>query len=150
MSQLTCNCAVLRSASRALTMAYDEALRPTGLRVTQFSILSRVAAIGPMPVSQLAGRLAMDRTTLGRNLKPLEREGLVSLDVGADRRERLITLTPAGRLRYGQAVPLWQRINERFEARFGTEQAHALRVTLKSVVRAGRELCDQVDQRPAA
>ena len=72
MTLLQCNCSTLRSATRVLTQAYDEVLRPSGLRTTQFSILARLAGVGPVPLSELAELLAMDRTTLARNLRPLD------------------------------------------------------------------------------
>src|SRR5438876_11565211 len=105
MTLLQCNCSTLRSATRVLTQAYDEVLRPSGLRTTQFSILARLAGVGPVPLSELAELLAMDRTTLARNLRPLEREDFLRLEVGSDRRERLIHLTPAGRRALARAMP---------------------------------------------
>src|ERR1700744_5613202 len=115
MELLQCNCSSLRSATRVLTQAYDEVLRPSGLRMSQFSILARTAALGELPMSELAEHLAMDRTTLGRNLQPLERDDLIQIQVGQDRRERLISLTPNGRKALARAKPLWDRIHQRFE-----------------------------------
>ena len=140
MELLQCNCSSLRSATRALSLAYDEVLRPSGLRLTQFSILARIAAVGPHPLNDLAEMLAMDRTTLGRNLKPLERDDLVCLEVGMDRRQRVINLTAAGRRALMRAMPLWETVNQRFEVKFGAGKAKALRDTMKQIVKAGREL----------
>lgn len=143
MELLQCNCSALRSATRALTQAYDEVLRPSGLRMTQFSILARIGAVGPMPVSNLAGLLAMDRTTLGRNLKPLERDDLVVIEVGADRRERLISLSTAGWRALKGAMPLWKSVHTRFEEKFGARESAALRATMREIVAAGQELSEE-------
>ena len=70
-------------AARSLTRVYDQALQPAGIRTSQFSILARLFEEGPLPLTHLAGRLAMDRTTLARDLRPLERRGFVSVSVGA-------------------------------------------------------------------
>jgi DNA-binding MarR family transcriptional regulator len=140
MELLQCNCSSLRSATRVLTQAYDEVLRPSGLRMTQFSILARAAAVGELTLSELAEMLAMDRTTLGRNLQPLERDDLVQIRVGVDRRERLISLTPAGRKALMRAKPFWDQAHRRFEEKVGKREAKVLRDMMKSVVSVGREL----------
>jgi DNA-binding MarR family transcriptional regulator len=92
-----CACTTLRRAARAVTAAYDAALAPSGLRITQFSILRKLARLGPLPVTRLAAEAALDRPTMGRNLNPLERRGLVRIEVGnVDQRERVAYLTAAG------------------------------------------------------
>jgi len=84
-----CNCLAIRQASRHVTQFYDQLLAPSGLRTTQFAILSRLQRGGPMTINELAAALVMDRTTLGRNILPLEREGLIEIGAGAsDRRRR--------------------------------------------------------------
>ncbi|CAM3693742.1 MarR family winged helix-turn-helix transcriptional regulator [Bordetella flabilis] len=140
MEQLHCNCTSLRSAARTLTSVYDEVLRPSGIRVTQFTILARLAAIGETRVNELAEKLAMDRTTLGRNLRPLERDELVQIRVGEDRRERLIDLSPKGRRVLQTAMPLWESIHDRFERQFGKRRAKDLREVLADVVTVGQAL----------
>jgi DNA-binding MarR family transcriptional regulator len=140
MELLQCNCSSLRSATRALSLAYDEVLRPSGLRMTQFSILARASAVGEMPLSELADLMAMDRTTLGRNLQPLEREDLIQINVGADRRERLVSITANGRKTLLRAMPLWEDVHRRFEQKVGKREAKALRDMMKSLVNVGREL----------
>jgi DNA-binding MarR family transcriptional regulator len=111
--------------------------------MTQFSILARVAAVGPMRVNELAELLVMDRTTLGRNIQPLERDGFVALEVGSDRRERLINLTPAGRRILTRAMVLWKGVHQRFESKFDTLEASALRETMTSIIKIGRELSSE-------
>ena len=143
MELLQCNCSSLRSATRALTLAYDEVLRPSGLRMTQFSILSRAAALGELPLSDLAELMAMDRTTLARNLQPLERDDLLQIRVGTDRRERLISITTTGRKTLSRAMPLWESVHKRFEAKVGKSESKALRDMMKVLVNVGRELSEE-------
>jgi DNA-binding MarR family transcriptional regulator len=104
-----CLCAALRRASRAATAAYDSALAPSGLRVTQFSVLRILARIGPVPVTRLAAEAALERSTMGRNLEPLARAGLVRLTPDPqDRRARNAHITPAGEAAIAAAMPGWQ------------------------------------------
>ncbi len=112
----------LRRASRALGQVYDAALRPIGLKGTQFSLLTALALLGPVPLSELARELGMDRTSLTRNLRPLLREGYVREDRGEDRRQRILDLTDAGRRIYREALPLWQAVQDCVEDRLGTER----------------------------
>jgi DNA-binding MarR family transcriptional regulator len=112
-----CVCATLRRAARAITAAYDAALAPSGLRITQFSILRRLARLGPLPVTRLAAEAALDRSTMGRNLNPLERRGLVRIKVGnADQRERIAHLTAAGEAAIAAALPHWRKAQARIAA----------------------------------
>ena len=122
-----CTCAALRSASRQVTQVYDQALRPAGLRLTQYSLLANLARHGGLTITELAERLAMDRTTLTRNLRPLEAEGLVALAPGADRRSRAVTLTEAGRRALAAARPLWQEAERAFRRTLGRDEAAELR-----------------------
>jgi|AraplaL_Cvi_mTSA_1032052.scaffolds.fasta_scaffold15829_2 DNA-binding MarR family transcriptional regulator len=135
-----CSCAAVRSAARAVTRAYDDALRPMQLRLTQFSILNKVDKEGQMKLSALAERQVMDRTTMARNIKPLEREGWLTVTVGADRRERLLTVTPAGKDVLERARPLWRAVTERFEDKYGHEHIPQLRQSMSEVVRVAREI----------
>ena len=91
-----CTCANLRKAARVVTQAYDSALQPVGLKATQLTVLATLANRGDMPVTRLAEALVMDRTTLTRNLKPLERQGLVRIEQEADQRVRKVNLTAMG------------------------------------------------------
>ncbi|MGF6770597.1 DNA-binding MarR family transcriptional regulator [Paraburkholderia sp. GAS199] len=143
MDTLQCNCSSLRSATRSLSLAYDEVLRPSGLKTTQYSILSRIASLGEMTLSELAEILAMDRTTMGRNLQPLERDGLVQISIGEDRRARLVSLTARGQQAYRLAKPLWEKIQQRFEKKFGKKESKALRDLMGSIISLGRELSEE-------
>jgi len=130
-----CNCLALRQASRHVTQFYDQCLAPTGLRTTQFSILARLRRRGPLAINVLAAELVMDRTTLGRNILPLERDGLITIERDdADRRQRALHLTDAGAERLRSASPRWADAQTRFEAAFGSARAAELRGLLGAVV----------------
>src|SRR3984893_12228140 len=112
-----CACTTLRRAARAVTTAYDAALAPSGLRITQFSVLCTLARFGPLPVRRLAAEAALYRSTMGRNLNPLERHGLVRIEVGnVDQRERVAHLTAAGEAAIEAALPRWREAQERIAA----------------------------------
>ena len=112
-----CAWSMLRRAARAVTAAYDAALAPSGLRITQFSILRRLARFGPLPVTRLAAEAALDRSTMGRNLDPLERRGLVRIEAGnIDQRERVAYLTSAGEAAIEAALPYWRKAQKRIAA----------------------------------
>jgi DNA-binding MarR family transcriptional regulator len=132
-----CNCGALRQASRYVSAAYDQVLTASGLRTTQFGILYALAARSAQTITELSAIMAMDRTTLGRNLKLLEQDGLLRYRPGPDRRERLVELTAKGRKKLEAAYPLWQEAQEQFESRFGAARANELRNTLRSVLRTG-------------
>ena len=92
-----CICLAVRQAARHVTQSYDHFLAPAGLRTTQFSILAKLKRKGPMTINALAAELVMDRTTLGRNILPLERDGLISVEpLASDRRSKALHLTKAG------------------------------------------------------
>jgi DNA-binding MarR family transcriptional regulator len=108
-----CACKQLRRSARVVTQLYDEALRPSGLRITQFTLLVGVAIGEPVPITRLADALSLDRTTLARDLRPLTDRGLVEIRTGDDRRTRMVRLTGQGRDALGQAYPLWQSAQAR-------------------------------------
>jgi DNA-binding MarR family transcriptional regulator len=114
-----CTAASLRRASRAIGRIYDEVMAPTGLRGTQFSLLVALSLTGDVAVARLADELGLDRTTLTRNLAPLERDGLVASVAGADRRVRMVRLTAEGRRLLGRVLPLWRQAQERVVAGLG-------------------------------
>ena len=129
-----CNCLALRQAARHVTQFYDQFLAAAGLRTTQFSILARLQRLGPMTISALAADLVMDRTTLGRNLQPLERQRLVAVVKGrADRRSREIRLTDTGAERLRTAVESWVQAQSGFDAVFGEQRSSELRALLHAV-----------------
>src|ERR1700689_1365742 len=114
-----CNCLALRQAARHVTQFYDQFLAPSGLRTTQYSILARLKRQGPTAVNALAAELVMDRTTLGRNILPLQRDGLIAVGPGkSDRRRKELRLTGAGAARFGGALKAWREAQARFETAF--------------------------------
>jgi DNA-binding MarR family transcriptional regulator len=125
-------CATARMAARSLTRVYDRALEPAGIRTTQFSILARLFEEGPLSVTHLAGRLAMDRTTLARDLRPLERRGFVSVSVGVDRRVRIAALTAEGRRLVDDVRPLWKTVQREVRAALGPDHVARLMDELRA------------------
>jgi DNA-binding MarR family transcriptional regulator len=137
-----CACFNLRRATRALTQMYDDALRPAGLRTTQFTLLSAICVAGPVTVQRLATAVVMDRTTLTRDLRPLERQGLVSIEPGEDRRERKVDLTPEGAQVINRALPLWEKAQAQVSKGLGQDRLHRLLDDLSAAValtRAGEK-----------
>jgi DNA-binding MarR family transcriptional regulator len=129
-----CNCLAIRQAARHVTQLYDQCMAPTGLRTSQFSILARLKRRGPLTINALAHELVMDRTTLGRNILPLEREGLLEIRPGrADRRSKELHLTEAGAARLPAAMERWAEAQSRFEAAFGPARAAELRALMHEV-----------------
>jgi DNA-binding MarR family transcriptional regulator len=129
-----CTCLALRQAARHVTQFYDLHLAAAGLRTTQFSILARLARSGSMTISDLAAQLVMDRTTLGRNVLPLQRDGLIDIAPGRkDRRSKELRLTPAGRKRLHGARDSWSRAQAGFAETFGAERTAGLRASLHAV-----------------
>ena len=104
-----CACFAIRRAARVITQHYDRALRPSGLRATQFTLLTMLGVGGPLPLSRVADRLGMERTTLSRNLTPLIDAGLIGVEHGDDRRVRTIFITAKGHRAAVAALPDWRR-----------------------------------------
>jgi DNA-binding MarR family transcriptional regulator len=130
-----CNCFAVRAAARHVTQAYDQFLAPTGLRTTQFSILVKLKRRGPLTINALAEDMVMDRTTLGRNILPLERDGLIRIaPSAADRRAKELHLTKAGEKRFEAARKKWSEAQARFETVFGAKRGADLRALLRAVV----------------
>jgi DNA-binding MarR family transcriptional regulator len=133
-----CNNSALRKATRRVSQLYDAVLAPSGLRSTQMAILTHIDRAGTPAMGELAAALVLDRSALGHNLKPLERDGLVELVANVDDgRSRLVRLTPAGRATLAEARVLWRQAQRRFEATFGTDRAAALRAALGEIASDG-------------
>jgi len=132
-----CTCGSLRKASRRISQFYDTALAPVGIKSTQFSILSEVdrgSFEGPVTMCELATAMVMDRSTLGHNLKPLERDDMVVLRLSSDdRRKRYVELTRKGQSVLQRSRHLWRQAEGRFEKIFGKEHAAELRAVLLSI-----------------
>jgi DNA-binding MarR family transcriptional regulator len=115
-----CVCLGLQKAARSVARRYDEALRPVGLTSGQFTILSALLRDEATPIGVLAEVLGLDRTTLNRNLRPLETDKLVATVLDPDdARVRRIALTPAGRKRVEAAIPLWRAVQADSNGRLG-------------------------------
>ena len=129
-----CNCLAVRQAARRVTQFYDRFLAQAGLRTTQFSILARLQRKGPMTINALAADMVMDRTTLGRNILPLERDGLIRIESAVcDRRSKELHVTGAGDKRLQAAFKEWTEAQARFESAFGSGRASDLRTLLRAV-----------------
>jgi DNA-binding MarR family transcriptional regulator len=130
----TCACFKVRKAARAITKLYEEVLRPSGLRATQFSLLMATRVMGPVTMLNLAQVTVMDRTTLTRNLQILEKRGLITIKPGEDRREREINLTAAGMEVLNKAIPLWEEAQERVRKGLGEERLQNLMGDLSEMI----------------
>jgi len=134
----TCLCLHAQRAARALSRLFDDALRPAGITSGQFSLLNAVNRPKPPPIGPVAQLLAMDRTTLTAALKPLERDGLVTIvHDPEDRRSRLIGLTEKGRQALAAAVPIWRDLHAAIEADLPKLEPETLRGALRALSQAG-------------
>jgi DNA-binding MarR family transcriptional regulator len=133
-----CACNNLRKAVRAVTQYYDDVMRPSGLRVTQFGLLSTIGEFGTATIGALAELSVMDRTTLTRNLKLLEQEGLVTIAAGQDARVREVSLTPEARERLAVAYRYWKKAQTHVGDVMGVEAVRRLFRGLSHVVEAAR------------
>jgi DNA-binding MarR family transcriptional regulator len=140
---LFCLCGSFRRASRSLTQLYDEALRPAGLRATQFTVLQVLSRAGDLSQGELGRILAMDSTTLTRTLEILERNGWILKRTGKDRRERRMSLAKVGELQLRRALPLWEKVQARLRRRLGNERWDSLlKLTdeVTNVITVGRNI----------
>ena len=129
-----CVCFRLRKAARAATQVYDKALEPSGLRVTQFTLMVALALSEELTLSEVAERLVMDRTTLTANLKPLMRRGLVDSTVDpADRRGRRLSLTAQGQATLAAATPIWMAEHARIDEGLPDGTGELLRAGLRTL-----------------
>ena len=133
----TCMCHKARMAARVVTRAYDDALRSTGLRASQISVLAAVGARGALSIKSLADTLQMERTTLTRNLRPLKERGYVVLAAERRYRSRVLTLTPSGRAALLAALPLWEDAQRAVRRRLGLQRWPAVQEALAAL--AGEE-----------
>jgi DNA-binding MarR family transcriptional regulator len=133
---IPCNATAMRKASRRLTQMYDDAIEGSGLRSTQFTIMAELdlRTREPPTMAELAAALVMDRSALGHNLRPLERDGLIELrQDDSDRRRRHVAMTALGKARFREGRQLWMAAQQRFENVFGAAEAAKLRLTLLGI-----------------
>jgi DNA-binding MarR family transcriptional regulator len=121
-----CYCSSLRLAARKVTAAYDEALAPVGVNVAQFAMLRRIERTEPVSLTELGEVCDLERSTVGRNAKVLERMGLVRIGIGEDQREATLSLTVGGRAILKAGAPLWDGAQERIERALGRDDAARL------------------------
>ena len=120
LSPLYCTCFRVRGAARRVTQIYGRHLAPTGLKISQFSLLGFVAAQGPVSIGRLSELLTTDRTTLTRNLRPLLSAGLIERAASGDRRRHELVATTAGRAMFKRALPLWAAAEQEVRAAMGS------------------------------
>jgi DNA-binding MarR family transcriptional regulator len=133
-----CNCLAVRQAARYVTQLYDRHLAQSGLRTSQYGILAKLKRRGPMTINELAAELVIDRTTLGRNIRPLERDGLIAITPGrTDRRVKELRLTAVGDERFEETRQAWVEAQRRFETGFGPERSAQLRGLLQALIDSG-------------
>lgn len=130
----TCPARHLRMATRVATQLYDEVFKPIGLRSTQMPVLVATTLLEPATITQLANALVMDRTTLTRNLRPLERDGLIIITTGDDQRTREVALTAHGKEVVAQALPLWEQAQARIVDELGEEWRQDILEKLSALV----------------
>lgn len=126
MSNDTCHCILLRKATRKVSSYYDEALAPLGVNIGQFSLLRNIRRMEPVSLTDLAHKVELDRSTVGRNAKVLERMELIAIGHGEDQRESVLTIAPKGREILEKGAPLWDGVQDDIEARLGHEKARQL------------------------
>jgi DNA-binding MarR family transcriptional regulator len=141
LTEVASECTLLniRQASRAVTQIYDTALAPIGLTGNQFTVLTAISRMGEPTITRLGEGLVTDRTTLTRNLAPLEREGLVKIEVGSDRRSRIVKVTARGSERLVKAYPLWKRAQAGLVRAMGESRWKSLLEHLSEVTAIARK-----------
>ena len=131
LSPLDCTCFRVRVAARRVTQIYSRHLAPTGLKISQFSLLGFVAAEGPVSIGRLSELLAVDRTTLTRNLRPLLQGGLIERAPSGDKRRHELVATLAGRAMFKRAIPLWAEAEQEVRDAMGSKLTADLHGTLE-------------------
>ena len=143
MSAGTCTCGELRKAARAITLLYDNAFKSSGLLSTQFNVLQAIYDSDSVRISDLAGKLGMDRTTLTRNLSVLERHGFIEITQGRDHRTRIVTATQKGRSAVDKAILLWNEIQRKVKQKMGESSWHELMQNLGDLLKVTDQLTNQ-------
>ncbi len=130
-----CSCFNLRRATRAVTQYYDHCLEPAGVRATQFTLLVSLASVSARTLTEMANSLVMDRTTLTRNLKPLEKLGFIQTMEARDRRSKAYGLTALGKETLGKGLPLWEEAQQKLINGLGEERFNHLLAELDAVTK---------------
>jgi len=135
----SCICFNLRKAARATTRLYEDFLKPTSLRVTQYSVLMTAHLRGPITLTSLSDLMVTERTTLTRNLTILEKKGFLNIEAGRDRRERYVTITDEGREVLMAAIPLWEKAQAHIEKGLGRDRMGRLLADLSATTSLARD-----------
>ncbi|MBL0927566.1 MAG: MarR family transcriptional regulator [Phycisphaerales bacterium] len=136
LRQMPCLCGLFQLASRSISRVYNEEFRGLGLGATQHAVLKLLKGVGPMAMGELGERLLLDKTTVSRNLKILERNGWAAVERGDDERRRIVAITPKGAAKLAEARPAWERAQERLRAALPAGDFEALRKHLPGVAMA--------------
>ena len=137
---LLCPAFNIRAVSRVITQIFDDVLKPTGLQITQFSVLVGVASLESPSINQLAKALVMDRTTLTRNLKPIENQGFIRIKQGNDKRTYVVELTAKGKTAINKTMPYWEKANNAVSEKLGKHNLDNLLRDLTEV----RGICEKL------
>ncbi|NNL17516.1 MAG: winged helix-turn-helix transcriptional regulator [Boseongicola sp.] len=148
MDDVECICTNLRAAALAGTDFYDARLRPAGMKVTMFRLLRQIQRTSSPTLTKLADRMGLDRSTLGRNVRVLERQGLVAMSIAKDERSKELFLTTEGVAALNAAIPLWERAQEEMAAILGPETEKLIETlrTLSQISRPNNEKAGVNDQ----
>jgi len=131
----SCFASNLRRISRAINRIYDDYMRPSGIRGTQFNLLAAIFLVGPVTITKLAEVLVMDRTTLTRNLGPLQKRGYIGISFGQDQRTRVVSITDSGKRIVIEAIPLWEKAQDKITAKLGKKRVKSMLADLKAAVK---------------
>ncbi|PCI74919.1 MAG: MarR family transcriptional regulator [SAR86 cluster bacterium] len=126
-----CSCFYLRRAARLVTRQYAETMKPTGLKSGQFSILASLSLQGTQSITALAERMGLERTSLSRALRPLEKDGLINITAEQEKRRRFVELTKQGRATYKKALPLWNAAQSQYKKQLGAQEMKILKGLLE-------------------
>jgi DNA-binding MarR family transcriptional regulator len=129
----TCHATLLRKAYRKASSRYDDLLAPLSINIGQFSLLRSIRRMAPVSLTDLGARVELDRSTVGRNSKVLERMGLIATVPGKDKREAMLTITEKGHDILSAGAPLWDQAQEEFETRLGPGNMKVLNDLLSSL-----------------
>jgi DNA-binding MarR family transcriptional regulator len=145
LTDLACACATARQVARVLTQLYDSRLRDTGMEAPQFALMMTLDKQGPCSQGALGRRYALDKTTVSRNLKLLERNGWIASSAANDKRERRFTLTAAGRKQLAAAKPEWKKAQEQLRAGMTTEQWDTMFRVFRTITEAAQNMQREVN-----
>jgi DNA-binding MarR family transcriptional regulator len=146
LSEDICTCGELRKAARAITLLYDNTFKSSGLLSTQFGVLQVLCEIDSIQITDLAGKLGMDRTTLTRNLSVLERDGFIKISQGIDHRTRIVTATQKGHIAVSKTILKWSEIQCKVKQKLGENSWRELMLNLTGLLKVIDQLTSETDK----